>query len=594
MTQQIINTGVVPNDGTGTPLRSGGTIINANFTDLYTALVTANAAIAAVTTTANTAVTSANTANATAGSALSTASSASATAGTANTNASSALSGLTSTNAVVAGHTLSIAGFNQLLRPLFPSGDTSGATDFANLAAAIAIMVADTTGSAHILTLTTGIYYVNAKSVFLFNILGEGNLAIPYEFRGQGGVRIIQVTANTGILEFQVPTNGFPSNVKVSAIQFEAQSQQTSSNTGSFGIGWRSVNSTATGTETTWGYVIEFCRFVNVYRGVANTQPAGIFPVWGVVVKDCNFHSLSGAAVRIVSPVSVGQPNISFWNCLVDTPYLGGSEAMYQISACDNASMINLENLKVINVPLIFLNSVSNFRIIACKGEACEYDNVSSGSNPAISLQNSNGSVDFRLNGVTVGSGAVPSSLVSVQNGAAGQSVIIESISVGLAAGTGTLVLFQGNLINIIVEGTPNIIGLGTGPGVVNFMSTAGGVNTAKVLQFLSYPGGTISDDQGDASVTWSGQTSAGTLIFNTPLTANRTVTLPTTLNTVGTNNLWNGVTVTVIRTANATGASTLTVNGSIPSSKAVAIGARVQFQWRLSLGWVQTDSATL
>jgi hypothetical protein len=36
MTQQIINIGSAPNDGTGDNLRSGMTKVNANFTDLYT------------------------------------------------------------------------------------------------------------------------------------------------------------------------------------------------------------------------------------------------------------------------------------------------------------------------------------------------------------------------------------------------------------------------------------------------------------------------------------------------------------------------------------------------------------------------------
>jgi hypothetical protein len=522
------------------------------------------------------------------------------TANSASVAATAATSGLATTNTTVAGHTVelashasSIAGFNQILAPIFPSGDTSGVTDFANFAAAFAVMAADTTGLNHILTISTGIYYTNAKLVFTFNIAGQGNLATPYEFRGQGGVRIVQVTSNTGILEFQVPLGGFPSNVKISGIQFEAQTQQTSANTGSFGIGARAIATTAT-NETTWGYLIEYCRFQNLYRGISNTQPAGIFPWWGIMVRDCDFHSCSGANVRIVSPTSVGQPNLSFWNNLTDTPYLGGSEAIYQVSACDTASFINLENLKIVNVPLISLVSVFNFRVIACKGEACEYDNVSSGSNPAIVLANSYGSIDIRLNGVTVGAGAVPSSVVSVQNGAIGQSVIIENMSVGFTAGTGTLDLVQGNLININFIGSPNIIGLGSGPAVCNFMNTAGGFNTGKVLQFATPPGGAMSDDIGDNSYTWAGQTSPVILVFNTPLTAARTVTLPTGTGNVGANNCWNGAQVTVVRTANATGAFNLTINGTNPATKIVAIGAWATFAWRLSLQWVEIASGTL
>jgi len=38
MAKQTLNLGAIANDGTGSNLRAGGTIINANFTELYTAL----------------------------------------------------------------------------------------------------------------------------------------------------------------------------------------------------------------------------------------------------------------------------------------------------------------------------------------------------------------------------------------------------------------------------------------------------------------------------------------------------------------------------------------------------------------------------
>ena len=38
MAKQSINIGSVPNDGTGSNLRSGGTIVNANFDEIYGAI----------------------------------------------------------------------------------------------------------------------------------------------------------------------------------------------------------------------------------------------------------------------------------------------------------------------------------------------------------------------------------------------------------------------------------------------------------------------------------------------------------------------------------------------------------------------------
>ena len=38
MAKQTINIGTIPNDGTGSNLRTGGTIINDNFNEIYTAI----------------------------------------------------------------------------------------------------------------------------------------------------------------------------------------------------------------------------------------------------------------------------------------------------------------------------------------------------------------------------------------------------------------------------------------------------------------------------------------------------------------------------------------------------------------------------
>jgi hypothetical protein len=64
-----------------------------------------------------------------------------------------------------------------------------------------------------------------------------------------------------------------------------------------------------------------------------------------------------------------------------------------------------------------------------------------------------------------------------------------------------------------------------------------------------------VSADRGDASVTVVNGVDAPTQVFNTPLTTNRTVTLSST-------NAFAGATFTVVRTAAATGASTLSVGG--------------------------------
>jgi hypothetical protein len=121
------------------------------------------------------------------------------------------------------------------------------------------------------------------------------------------------------------------------------------------------------------------------------------------------------------------------------------------------------------------------------------------------------------------------------------------------------------------------------------------------VLNVLGYQGGEMSDDIGDASLTWTGYSPAvnGTAsahysIWNTPLTTNRTITLNGTNGSAAADNLWDGAEAVFVRTANATGASTLIASGAIPSSKTIAIGTYSKWKWRRSLGWVETQSGSL
>jgi parallel beta-helix repeat protein len=102
----------------------------------------------------------------------------------------------------------------------------------------------------------------------------------------------------------------------------------------------------------------------------------------------------------------------------------------------------------------------------------------------------------------------------------------------------------------------------------------ASGTSTINVAQRISF-------DKGDASVTVTCLTDPDTTLYNTPLTANRTVTL----STIG---AWNGAKFRTVRTANATGASTLTVG-----SKALAAGQWVEHTFAAGT-WVETAFGSL
>ena len=92
-----------------------------------------------------------------------------------------------------------------------------------------------------------------------------------------------------------------------------------------------------------------------------------------------------------------------------------------------------------------------------------------------------------------------------------------------------------------------------------------------------------FSADKGDADYTIT--IGDPTIVYyNSPLSVNRTVTLPATTGT----NAFNGLTYRVVRTASATGASTLTVG-----SKALALGQSVDVTYRRT-AWIETNLSTL
>jgi hypothetical protein len=82
--------------------------------------------------------------------------------------------------------------------------------------------------------------------------------------------------------------------------------------------------------------------------------------------------------------------------------------------------------------------------------------------------------------------------------------------------------------------------------------------------------------------------------IWNTPLTANRTIDLSSANGSTNADNLWDGADFIATRTANATGAFTLTIinTGGIPASVVVPIGGTVHLKYGYGLGWMQLDSA--
>lgn len=473
-----------------------------------------------------------------------------------------------------------------------PSGDQTGVTDDANVAAAFATMAANTNYNNpvnHVLTLAPGAYYSQQKNVFTF----ANTTAQNYLFQGYGAV-ITQTASNVGMWEFQLPLGGINNTIRVKGITFQYATQQTSANTASVCLGFRAVADPAT-NQVFFGFTVEECKFTYGFRGVGCTQPTGTMGAFYIQIKGNQYSSIAGASNYLVTPTAIGWTSINISDNLTIPSGGPPSEAMDIVANCDNLTMFNNEYDGGSGQPAIFLNGVASFATGGSKAESF----TTSGTNGLIELLNSSGTIiSFHANGIICNGG-----YLLTQNTVASNSCYVNILDVGISmnSGTGTFTLFAtapNSQFNVM--SAPNITGLGSGPAVVR-LTNSGGSASANKLHLLSYPGGEMSDDIGDASLTWTGfspavfsASSAHCNVWNSPLTAPRTVTLTTGIGNSYADNFWDGCECHVIRTANSNDVNALTVNGSIPASKTYATGTWGKWKWRRSLGWVETEGGSL
>lgn len=137
----------------------------------------------------------------------------------------------------------------------------------------------------------------------------------------------------------------------------------------------------------------------------------------------------------------------------------------------------------------------------------------------------------------------------------------------------GALDISYGSYVNYLTSPLPSGYGLSNNP-----YDSAG--NGFVVRAWMASK---MSPDNGDASITIV-EGDANIQLFDTALTANRTVTFPNTLSNQSFNGLW----YRIVRTANSTGAYTLTVEG-----KALGAGEWVEVTY-MRFAWVITGSGSL
>ena len=466
-----------------------------------------------------------------------------------------------------------------------PSGDTMGVIDHTNLTAYFNAVAADSTGNARLCTLF-GQYYINQKIVITMQ--DSSNIEQgPMQIVGYGQTTINVVGTNLGCIEFQTPLAANCHHISIENIGINYQTQQTSSDTASVALGFRTIAGTDTG-GTIFEIFVDRLLVIGAFRGIANTQTSGKFAIWGLAVTRCDFGNMAGAGIWMASPTSVGQPNMKF-DHVYYTSYAGGSEATCRVDGCDALKISNWEVNKLTNQN-VFNITAAWFTIDRCKIETCTY---SASTNNILQFANSAGLIDgFSFENVTLTASNLY--LVDSTTSSASASISLSNIVVTVLSGTGTLTLVGGTPTIFIFNDIPYFSSLGTGPAVARLVYSGGSANS-NYLRFNYPPGGGMSDDYAQSSITTLAPLTTPSInVWNTPLTANVTVNLAAALGTVVADNCWDSATFTFVRTANATGSSTFTISGAIPSTRTLTAGQSSTWSYRRSLGgFVETSFGT-
>ena len=359
---------------------------------------------------------------------------------------------------------------------------------------------------------------------------------------------INQTTNNKPIFRFAA---ALTHSWTIETLSFDYSVQQGPSNTLAIPI-YFALDS-GDGPSGYFNFKITDCSFSNCFRAIASRGDSGSISVWGWRITGCQFNgSMTGAAIYFVPSPAVGQPN-----CRIDSVYINcqaSSETSIRVSNSDNIHLDTVEFNSGSNYGSgkvqLHLDTCTNVVLTSCKSEQASI--ASSGSLWLFSNSRVIAS-GILINGLSVAAAAVVRLINADTNGTLilnGMGVTADSIGAGSSVG-----LFSATDVRYCAAVT-----VPTSPS--GFIKQIAG-DTAPRLDFDLYQADR-GTNRGDVSVTLS-STDTKLQYFNTPLTANRTITLPSS-------GLYAGLTFTIVRWG--LGAFTLQVidpvsgkNTTIPSA---------------------------
>lgn len=392
-----------------------------------------------------------------------------------------------------------------------------------------------------------------------------------WQIRGQGQLRTVirQATSNTQIFQF---TTSLTHSWRMEGIGFDWSTQQTSSEPNSVALYFDGGAS-----STFFNFVIQDCRFGNGYRGVALNPSTSQIAIWGVTLRDCTGTStMSGAILRAVCGVAVGQPNFNLDNLYIDA--LGATEPSIQITAGNNVSLrcVEFNNGTYNTFNQISIDSSTAVNLTSCRSEAPVVSTA--GSKTLWNFPNSDVAlVGCEFTGPVCSGGGTLTGASAATNG---RLSVVGLHCAGTRADGGSLIPFVASNIDMTT-------GLNLEGGwLANPRTALGNVEMPSVNSLVMTADATQT--RGDVSVTLVA-TDYRVQYFNTTLTANRTVTLPNS-------GLQDGMEFHVIRYAGTPGAFTLqVVDGVSGKNYTIASGTKGFAKYRaVSTGeWLLIEAGT-
>jgi hypothetical protein len=399
----------------------------------------------------------------------------------------------------------------------------------------------------------------------------------------RGGTIINQTAANTQIFNLTADAGGVGGHsFAITDLQFQWATTPTFSQVHSIAVDFNNSSSTF------FDFQLERLTCNNGYECIGIDSSTDT-TVWGNSLRDIVVEGTACSAIDF-SEGGTGQPNIEIDGFYAQAQSMTTSCPVINVGNNDGGWYNHIEVNAVPNGNDI-LYLTGQFAIGSVKVEDATY----AANQYIYQFPNAHATIGLlSMEDLTINASGGDVVGIDINAGGTGSTVTVGNVMVTFnATPTGTFYLandYGGSpTYNLRFINTPQgILGV-TGAYLVDNpgAESDGGVSVDDWQQPR------LTADKGNANSTWA-IGNPNIIVYNTPLTAVRTVTLTDSATIAADSNLYNGFKVCVLRTIAATGNYALNiVNSAGTTVDSVPANGKACLMWNRSLGWVPTDYQT-